>query len=66
MKNINIIRLTPSEAKGATRKLLMQRNDNDQLIESLKDRNREITIKLCALVGRCPSCHENHYPHCQR
>ncbi len=47
-----------------TKDLLKQRNENNQKIKDLKNKNMELTNIMCIINGICPQCRNWHYPHC--
>lgn len=47
-----------------TKKLLEKRESNDLKIKRLKNKNAELTSKICRIEGYCPYCRNWHYPHC--
>ncbi len=51
--------------EALTKSLLKKRDENEQEIQALKERNQELTKRMWAINGSCPYCRNPHYPHCK-
>lgn len=50
--------------KDKTKELLKEREENEQKIRELKNKDWDLTVRICMIEGSCPRCKNWHYPHC--
>ena len=47
-----------------TKQLLKEREENENRMVELKNKNWALTVEVCKIEGSCPQCKNWHYPHC--